>query len=80
MKVDYVVDASGESCPMPLLKAKQKLNKMAEGECLKVIATDKGSVRDMPAFIELTNHELLTSDEEIIEPGCYVYYIVKGFS
>ncbi|WP_197475626.1 sulfurtransferase TusA family protein, partial [Oleiphilus sp. HI0043] len=41
MQFDYLVDASGEACPMPLLKAKQQLNKMSAGECVKVIATDK---------------------------------------
>ena len=46
MNYDYLVDASGESCPMPLLKAKRQLNGMMSGECLKVIATDAASVRD----------------------------------
>lgn len=74
IKFDYLVDASGELCPMPLLKAKQQLNKMAPGECVKVIATDKGSVRDFASFISLTDHELLESSEE---SSNYVYYIVK---
>ncbi len=71
---DYLVDASGEQCPMPLLKAKMQLNKMAAGECLKVIATDAGSVRDFAAFIELTAHELR---QDASEPERFVYYIVK---
>lgn len=74
---DYLVDASGEACPMPLLKAKQQLNKMAVGECVKVIATDQGSVRDFSAFIKLTSHELIESSGGGLDAPQYVYYIVK---
>jgi len=92
MNYDYLVDASGEICPMPLLKAKMQLNKMQLGECLKVIATDEGSVRDFVSFIELTKHELTQEsdsrsghqgDEQIMidqsEMGSsvFVYYIIK---
>jgi len=71
---DYLVDASGEACPMPLLRAKMQLNKMSAGECVKVVATDAGSVRDFVSFINLTAHEL-TQDED--DPSVFVYYIVK---
>jgi len=71
---DYLVDASGESCPMPLLKAKMQLNKMNTDECLKVIATDAGSVRDFSAFIALTPHELEEAHEG---ESHFVYYITK---
>ncbi|KZZ43108.1 hypothetical protein A3755_21910 [Oleiphilus sp. HI0085] len=62
---------------MPLLKAKQQLNKMSAGECVKVIATDKGSVRDFASFIALTAHELIESSEEDLESSRFVYYIIK---
>lgn len=70
---DFLVDARGENCPMPLLRAKLKLNEMSAGERLKVLATDAGSVRDFEAFIALTPHELSSecSDDE------YVYFIIK---
>lgn len=71
---DYLVDASGEACPMPLLKAKMQLNKMAVGEILKVVATDASSVRDFASFIALTSHELL---ESITSDETFIYYIKK---
>lgn len=74
MNYDYLVDASGESCPMPLLKAKRQLNGMMSGECLKVIATDAASVRDFASFIALTGHTL---KEERSEQAQFIYYIVK---
>ena len=76
MDFDYLVDASGETCPMPLLKAKQ-LNRMKPGECVKVIATDQGSVRDFASFIALTSNELLEGDEQDLDASQYVYYIIK---
>ena len=75
MIYDYLVDASGESCPMPLLKAKRQLNTMNSGECLKVIATDAASVRDFSSFIALTGHKL---EHEQLEQGAFIYYIVKA--
>jgi len=75
MNYDYLVDASGESCPMPLLKAKRQLNTMKSGECLKVIATDAASVRDFSSFITLTGHKLKS---EQLEQDSFIYYIVKA--
>ncbi len=58
-----VVDASGLTCPLPLLKAKQALNKMTAGQQLQVIATDQGSVRDFQVFAEQSGHALLQSKQ-----------------
>lgn len=74
MQIDVVVDAREENCPMPLLRAKMALNKMANGQRLQVLATDAGSVRDFEAFIRLTSHDL---SSEIVGDE-YIYYIVKS--
>ncbi|MBZ2167823.1 MULTISPECIES: sulfurtransferase TusA family protein [Marinobacter] len=60
---DRTLDASGLQCPMPLLKTKLELNAMVAGEELEVVATDSGSARDIPAFIELSRHSLVSSSE-----------------
>lgn len=75
MKIDQQLDASGLTCPMPLLKAKQALNKMASGECLRVLATDAGSIRDFKTFAELSGHSLLESSED---SGQYTYVLQKA--
>ncbi len=61
--VDRTLDASGLRCPMPLLKTKLELNSMTPGEELEVIATDAGSARDIPAFLKLSDHKLMSSSE-----------------
>lgn len=72
---DQVLDASGLSCPLPLLKAKQALSRMAIGERLQVIATDAGSVRDFKAYTDQSDHELLQS---FSEEGRFIYVIRRG--
>ncbi|MEM6406761.1 MAG: sulfurtransferase TusA family protein [Pseudomonadota bacterium] len=69
------VDASGLNCPLPILRAKKMLNSMQKGEKLRVIATDKGSVRDFDAFTKQTGNPLLDSSEE---DGIYTFIIEKG--
>lgn len=49
---------------MPLLKTKLELNSMSPGQELEVIATDAGSARDIPAFLRLSTHELVSSSEQ----------------
>ncbi|RDE24260.1 sulfurtransferase TusA family protein [Motiliproteus coralliicola] len=70
-----VLDASGLSCPLPLLKAKQALNRLNSGERLRVIATDAGSVRDFKAFTDQSGDKLLESLEQ---DGSFIYLIQKA--
>lgn len=59
--IDQHLDVTGLSCPMPLLKAKQALNRLAVGAVLEVIATDPGSERDFAVFAQQSGHGLLDS-------------------
>ena len=72
---DVELDASGLNCPLPLLKAKLELNRMASGAVLKVTATDAGSQRDFRVFAQLAGHGLL---HEEAEGGVYRYWLRKA--
>ena len=72
---DIELDVKGLRCPMPLLKTKQALSSLLVGQILKVLATDKGSLRDIPAFISLSTHRLIQQD---LEQDVYIFYIQKG--
>ncbi|WP_257276472.1 MULTISPECIES: sulfurtransferase TusA family protein [unclassified Endozoicomonas] len=63
IEVNVELDLKGMSCPLPLLRAKQALSKMDQGEVLRVQATDPGSVRDFASFARISGHRLLSSDE-----------------
>ena len=72
---DAELDASGLNCPLPLLKAKMELNKLASGAVLKVIATDAGSQRDFRTFAKLAGHTLLHEEDTA---GVYHYWLRKA--
>lgn len=75
MSEDLVtVDATGLTCPMPLLKAKKALNGMRSGQRLRLLATDPGSVRDFEVFSAQSGHQLLESSQE---GGSYCYLLEK---
>lgn len=74
IEITDTVDATGLTCPLPLLKAKQGLKPLASGETLRVIATDPGSVRDFQSFCELSGNVLLESTEV---DGRYTYLLQK---
>ena len=58
------VDATGLTCPLPILRAKKALATMKSAEVLRVIATDAGSVKDFAAFAIQTGNQLLGSREK----------------
>lgn len=68
------LDTRGLSCPLPLLKAKQALNRLQSGEQLRVRATDPGSQRDFRVFAEQSGHQLLDSRCEGDE---FIYLLQK---
>ncbi|MDH2236591.1 sulfurtransferase TusA family protein [Pigmentiphaga sp. GD03639] len=74
MAFDLEVDAKGLKCPLPILRAKKALATLESGQVLKVVATDKGSVRDFQAFSKQTGNELLaqTDDGEV-----FVHYMKR---
>jgi tRNA 2-thiouridine synthesizing protein A len=75
MSFDKEFDASGLSCPLPIVKTKKALNDMSSGQVLKITSTDRGSVADMAAFAEQTGNSLLSSTEE---GGKYVFLMKKA--
>ena len=73
--VDLSLDVTGMACPMPLLKAKQALNRLPAGALLQVIATDPGSERDFAVFARQSGHALLQSRREQDQ---YVFVLRKA--
>jgi TusA-related sulfurtransferase len=77
VKEDKLIDASGLSCPMPVVKAAKEMRGLAAGQVLKIIATDHGSLADIPAWAEDTGNELLDTQTA---DGRYVFFVRKGAS
>lgn len=63
VSVDVEVDAKGMYCPMPIVKLKKTTKTMKKGQILKLVATDPGSKRDVPAWANKTGAEILETNE-----------------
>ena len=68
------VDARDLRCPMPLLKLKLALNTMAAGDTLTLLATDTGTLRDIPAFLQQSGHQLVSQSQE---QGRLTFTVIK---
>ncbi len=56
---DETLDVRGLTCPLPVLKARKVLKRLAPGTTLAVQATDPASVIDFRHFCETTPFELI---------------------
>jgi tRNA 2-thiouridine synthesizing protein A len=70
------LDVTELLCPLPVLRARKKLNAMAPGQILKVIATDPMSVVDMPHFCTEQGHDLVSHETT----GRYHVFIIQRSS
>ncbi|MBI3714524.1 MAG: sulfurtransferase TusA family protein [Betaproteobacteria bacterium] len=75
ISVVHRLDCRGLACPLPVIKTKQAVDKMAVGHVLEMIATDPGAKPDMVAWSKSTGHVLVDTREE---PGVYTFYIRKA--
>lgn len=64
IKTDFVLDAKGLACPMPIIKTRKVMKDLERGRVLEVQATDKGSTADLQAWAESAGHHYLGTTEE----------------
>jgi TusA-related sulfurtransferase len=61
---DTVVDARGTSCPGPILAAKKAIPSVTVGQVMEVLATDSGTLKDLPAWSRKMGHDYLGHVED----------------
>lgn len=64
MQVDASVDARGTLCPVPIIRAAQRMRGLDSGAVLEVLATDVAVLDDLPAWCRVTGHAFLGFEEE----------------
>lgn len=74
IKVDSKLDTSGKCCPMPIVETNVAMKKINSGEVLEIIATDRGTLTDIPSWCERTGHTLMESGEN---NGVIQFYVKK---
>jgi tRNA 2-thiouridine synthesizing protein A len=72
---DKELDASGLTCPMPIMKTKKMLQTLSTGQVLHLVATDPGTKSDIPALLGKTGDQILETSEE---GGKFHFYIKKA--
>lgn len=71
------LDACGLQCPGPILKVKEKIDKMSIGQKMEIEASDFGFGADLAAWCQNTGNTLLSNK---IENGKVLATILKGKS
>ncbi len=69
------LDATGLLCPLPVLKARKRLQALAPGEVLSVRTDDPAAVVDIPHFCAEQGHTLHDDGED---GTAHRWRIVKG--
>jgi TusA-related sulfurtransferase len=64
LKPDRVLDARGQFCPAPVLRAREAIDHLETGQVLQVIASDPASREDITRWAKRTGHQLLELREE----------------
>lgn len=69
------LDATGLQCPLPVLKTRRAIKRVAVGELLTVRATDPASRIDIRHYCNTSGNELVEAREE---DGILIYVIRRA--
>ncbi|MEG1935458.1 MAG: DsrE/DsrF/DrsH-like family protein, partial [Rikenellaceae bacterium] len=69
------VDACGLQCPGPILKVKQAIDSVENGDRVEMISTDVGFARDVDSWCKTTGHNLISN---VSDKGRYTVVIEKS--
>ncbi len=79
VQFDDTLDARGLNCPMPVVKARKKVGELEEGQVLRVLSTDRGSVKDFQGWAKIAKNVDLLAQETSTEDGdeIYIHFVQK---
>ena len=72
-----VVDACGLQCPGPILRLRERVSTLCEGECIEIMATDSAFARDVEAWCNSTGNTMLAIS---CDKGIYRAVVQRGKS
>lgn len=64
LDIAQTVDARGTSCPGPILAAKKNIGGVPVSGVMEVLATDSGTLKDLPAWSKKMGHDFLGSYDD----------------
>lgn len=74
MDYDHLIDIKGLCCSAPVLRLTKEFKAFASGEVALVISDKSSMLKDIPAYCNMTRHELLKQEENA---GVYNFWIKK---
>ena len=72
-RITETLDAVGLLCPLPVLKARKRLNALPAGATLQVLADDPAAVVDVAHFCAEAGHTLLSQEDK----GAHQAYLIR---
>jgi len=72
---ETILDLRGLRCPLPALKTRKALTRLAPGDRLVVECTDPLSTIDIPNLLRETGDEL---ENDTQQPGIFIFRIRKA--
>ena len=69
----HELDAVGLLCPLPVLKARKRLQPLVMGDTLEMRADDPAAIVDVPHFCAEAGHELV----EMRDDGAAQIYVIR---
>jgi len=72
-KPDATLDVRGLFCPIPIVKLSEAIKKYPTGTVLEVLATDPGTLTDIPAWAKTSGNQVLKTERE----GTVIKFHVK---
>ena len=59
----HVLDARRLLCPLPVIRAQDRIAALPVGDTLEVICTDPGAMHDIPAWARIHGHSVVECRE-----------------
>jgi len=59
---EVIVDARHLLCPIPVIKTQQAVDRLVTGDTVKILCTDPGVEYDIPAWVRVHGHQILSSN------------------
>jgi tRNA 2-thiouridine synthesizing protein A len=70
---NYILDLRGEICPMPVLKTRNKLSEMNQGETVEVIVDYPAAQENIKRTVEQLGSEVM----EIVKEENDIHIVIK---
>jgi len=58
------LDARNLMCPLPVIRAQDKIKSMRNGDLLNVICSDPGALNDIPAWCRINGHRVVSTKHD----------------